>query len=695
MFEKDQNQHLADFLSPNVLIVHPEDRLDSVMAAFRQQKGGLSWIVLLEYESDVYLGTRFAAIRGWMHSHPEAARSAITMRELADLPNALLQPVACVDEDDIPLEQALEKAAQQPDGFLVATWQGAFCGVFDGRMGRDAASTRTFVSSQPVEDNVETPDESRDQGLDRNPPASGGMKHQPALGKARNFFDKMYGLYSRYRLGMIVTAIVTVLTILTSYILPLATTNFSTVFPNWFPPVMTGEWNVVVSGFVPSGDQSIPSRDARHISQVFFNRFSAELNELGAETGVSVQVLGPEESPVMRGKTAEERENRAAELAKKMKADLVVFGVIQRQGDEYLLTPEFYVNIRNFYETEDVVGQHKLGSAIAILAGGEDSPPQVNLNRELSHRTQVLALVAKGLSLYFTHAYDDALVLFKRANQNDLWQFNTGREVIYLFQGNAAGRSNLLNDAELAYRKALEINPEYSRAYAGLGSVYYLYGLQGLTSENFSPNDDQMRQAISQFDQAIAAGDQPETADIPARVAFGKGQIYLAQAFAGEDTLNSALESFRFVIDAYGDGTNSRIQELASESHARIGLVYRQKDELSNALKEFDLARQLATSPSRRGLHWMTVADLHQKLNHPEEANSAYLKAINEYQSAIPLTSQPETRAEYYGSIATCYERTDQTEKAAQALRDAISYLSAGSQERVEYQARLDGLESP
>ncbi|MFC2053739.1 hypothetical protein ACFLV7_05495 [Chloroflexota bacterium] len=39
-------------------------------------------------------------------------------------------------------------------------------------------------------------------------------------------------------------------------------------------------------------------------------------------------------------------------------------------------------------------------------------------------------------------------------------------------------------------------------------------------------------------DQSLNATHQPETADILAKAAFGKGQIYLVQHYVGQNTLS-------------------------------------------------------------------------------------------------------------------------------------------------------------
>ena len=99
---------------------------------------------------------------------------------------------------------------------------------------------------------------------------------------------------------------------------------------------------------------------------------------------------------------------RAESLAERINADVVVYGVIERNGDALYLTPEFYVGIENFYEAEEMVGQYVLGESILILEVFDNLPSQIRLYRELTNRSQILAFITRGLTYYFIHACSHA-----------------------------------------------------------------------------------------------------------------------------------------------------------------------------------------------------------------------------------------------------------------------------------------------
>ena len=452
---------------------------------------------------------------------------------------------------------------------------------------------------------------------------------------------------------------------------------------------MTGEWNVAVAGFTSIGEEPINDKDADLIGAIFYNRFASEMASLGEQTDLIVEVWGPEQTKLILGDTPEERTSNAERNAEGINADMIIYGTIQQIGDFYQLQPEFYVGIENYYEAEELVGYHKFGSEIPIVASSTTLPSQISLNRELSRRSKILALIARGLSLYLIHAYDDALAYFEEANQGQYWEHEGGREVIYLFQGNAAGRALLPDRAEEAYRAAIGVQSEYSRGYVGLGNTSYLQSLVGVTADSFNPNMQDLNLARFYFEQALQAKIKPPTADIPTKVAFGLGQVYLTQWYVGQDTLSQAIERFEFVIQQYNAGENRRVQEFASEAHARLAVIARQQDEVDKAIQEFSTAIELSTDPARRGLYWVSLGDLYSAQERLVEAEAADKNAIQEYTTAVSLTYQSGRRAFYLAEIAALQERLGEIDKAIEALEQAVILLPEESQERLQYQQRI------
>lgn len=177
------------------------------------------------------------------------------------------------------------------------------------------------------------------------------------------------------------------------------------VYPFFQSKQMLGEWNIAIAKFYISDSDLLTDSDTLLLSNVFYNRLRSEMEEMGQEINITIEVWGPEEIGVISGDSAEIRSEQAAKIAEKLNVDILVYGVVYEKNGRLRLIPEFYVNVRNFYEAEEMVGQHSLGNEIPILGNGENLPTQLNLNEELQFRSELLSLISQGLSYYSFNDY--------------------------------------------------------------------------------------------------------------------------------------------------------------------------------------------------------------------------------------------------------------------------------------------------
>ena len=198
--------------------------------------------------------------------------------------------------------------------------------------------------------------------------------------------------------------------------------------------------------------------------------------------------------------------------------------------------------------------------------------------------------------------------------------------------------------------------------------------------------------ALEYFDQALNAAHQPETADIPAKAAFGKGQVYLVQHYMGQNTLSKAVEEFKFVIGQFESEENRRLKELASESYGRLGLIAREKGDLETAVVYYSTARELSSHHFRRGFYSLTLGDILALQGVMDEALKLYQNAVDDYRAALDFATQPDLRAEYFEELSKAYERLGDIEGAIKVMREAINILPEGSLNRDIFETRLDEL---
>ena len=155
---------------------------------------------------------------------------------------------------------------------------------------------------------------------------------------------------------------------------------------------------------------------------------------------------------------------------------------------------------------------------------------------------------------------------------------------MHLFTGNAANRSRQAEVAQDFYLKALGVDDQYARAYIGLGHAQFAQALAGACSQDFQIDSELLDAALGNFIKAEIADNKPPSADISAKSAFGKGQIYITKYYSGEKSaFSDSQEQFQMVIDEYIKTDNERIKELASEAHARLGLLARQQGDLESS----------------------------------------------------------------------------------------------------------------
>lgn len=362
---------------------------------------------------------------------------------------------------------------------------------------------------------------------------------------------------------------------------------------------MTGAFNVAVADFEIAGD-AISREEATQLALQAYTYLEQNVSESAAALGLEPALRGPEQVGRVRGADAAERAAAAAEVAERHGADVVVYGVVDSAATPWTVTPEFYVREQSFEQAAELTGQHDLGQPIP-LSGQSDIVRRLGLSEELEPRLRLLSAVTFALAFYADGQYGRALELLEGFDATVTDEERRADHLLALLLGNAAGRQGDYDRAEAYYKRSLAADPEYARAYIGLGSAAYGRAIAA------EPTDaDGLHEALALYDRALTAAHRPALADVEAKVHFGRGQSLLALGLLGEG-LGPAATEFEAVIAAYGDGANPRLRELASESHGRLGLIYRTTGEqtadagqLRAALAEYERAAELAAAGSER-----------------------------------------------------------------------------------------------
>jgi len=373
------------------------------------------------------------------------------------------------------------------------------------------------------------------------------------------------------------------------------------------PETMTGDFSIAVATFVENGSSS-QKNVGYELAISVQSHLESDLAEINPK--LAITVWGPDKVGVITGKTDEDRAVQAAQLAKRIHANMVIYGVVDFDQDRWEVRPEFYISEENFYEAWEVVGQHELGLPLN-LSGTSVTAWKYEFGEQMFVRSKVLAAISVGLGYFAVQKYDLALETFQSALKIPDWTDNQGKKVLYAMIGFSAGKAGQYDIAENALNQAIKLDPNYSRPYIGLANLSYM---QALTPFDRSKNPKDidlplLEGCFKYLDSAEQAREKPPLAEVATKIHFSRGQCYWLKTYAGElPTFALAVSEFQQVIGEYADGKNPHVQELAGEAYARLGLIHNLMGENSLAAQDYQKAADLLEDiPERRDLYQKRV----------------------------------------------------------------------------------------
>lgn len=381
--------------------------------------------------------------------------------------------------------------------------------------------------------------------------------------------------------------------------LPTATqapTPTSTPIP--FPtPVGDSGFYVIVAGFgYQQGNQVIdPNTAPRNISNAvkgINDRVDTSLQVLeGTELLDKVIIRSEPFVGYILDSDPQARWFAAQDIAWLFNADLVVYGIVKKDGIQYIFEPSFYVN-REYFEP-DIFDGSSLTAEI-VLTGG-DTPEEPDLDR-FQNRLEVIQDLISGLLHFLNAEYDDARVAFDLAIQSDeslRQEEEKGTALLYIYAGNTALRQGDYDSALNYFQTALDMN--YPRAYIGLGLALFMpirgqiltydpvHGneyLAQLAQDNlcrqFPPELEEVQplqaspqegnnvkrafMAIDCYEEALESIER--SSDIGLRALLGLGEVYEWLARGGGDFWEQSDELYLEIISIYATADPARQEKL-------------------------------------------------------------------------------------------------------------------------------------
>jgi tetratricopeptide (TPR) repeat protein len=298
---------------------------------------------------------------------------------------------------------------------------------------------------------------------------------------------------------------------------------------------------------------------------------------------------------------------------------MIIYGVVEQTSSGMKVTPEFYLDRQGFHEGSELIGQY--ASASFSLPGADSPSWQFNFGKQMEIRTDIVSSMAQALSYVAVYEYSAALEKFQAIAAVPGWDDDQGKEVLYAWIGFTAGKVKQYDLTRSALAKAIEINPGYARPYIGMANLNYVLSFLPVTESKDINDVDQslLDQCFEYLELAVQAPEKPPLADVDTKIHFSRGQCYWLKTYSGQlNDYSLATKEFQQVLDAYGDGANPRLQELAGESHARLGLIATVTNNPTEALTHYqDAVNLLSDNPERQADYQKAVNELKQYLSSP------------------------------------------------------------------------------
>lgn len=275
------------------------------------------------------------------------------------------------------------------------------------------------------------------------------------------------------------------LAIVTLWVYPL-------VRPYWNPTRMESTFNIVVTEFGETDSGWFGQRPdvTEFLSSWLAKQLAKQANWGDDNPGIEVwqndlpdvvAAIQPRLPPVTTAAGAQR-------LAERRNAHLVIYGDLNRATDPATLTLNFYYKpppIRS--ELVDVfAGPQQIGKPVTI-ANIDTDLYTYEIDRSdhpLRLRTLALIWLAHGLFKDLTGDPAGALHIFQQAETAlPAWQDQDGKWLLYFLQGREAFILHQLPEAEEAFNRAINANPQSLNAYIGRANVSYDFAQRGLLAK--------------------------------------------------------------------------------------------------------------------------------------------------------------------------------------------------------------------
>lgn len=430
------------------------------------------------------------------------------------------------------------------------------------------------------------------------------------------------------------------------------------------PPPLSGDYNLAVAALTLMDDagQPLAGGQGAALAAALPQQLDQALEPLRAR-GIAIGMYGPDVVGAIEGADERARAAAAARRAEALNADLLLYGVASVQRDRTVVTPLLYVRGDALQYAADLAGVHPLGDPVEVPDPIERNPaaPQ-QLRSKLAAEVAGVAHFVVGLGFFKLDDFASAAAALEEGAAGSAAQPKVQR-LSWLFLGSTAAQQNDWPAAQMAYRRALEVDPTYARAALGLAQAQFLQA-RGNCSAG-AADEAAVAEAIQAY-QTARLLDSDDTDEINTKVALYVGQARLCQfliqhdldpaAAAAQPLAAQSETELRRVVDRYRQTNDGAIQYLAAAAQQSLGglelILSRRgadRDRLAAAEQAYREALAWSRSPIEQALIQMSLALIHGWRGECQQAQSSMAAAAASYDPAI--AANPKRRSARYDDL--------------------------------------------
>ncbi len=383
------------------------------------------------------------------------------------------------------------------------------------------------------------------------------------------------------------------------------------------PPIMNGLYNIAIAEIGEVGANGQVRRMENDGGVRLTQEIATALNDSLKNDST---ILIWNDNPELRRQRVQigivDNAQSAQSMARRLNADMVIYGVIDKRQQPPVLGIRMYLAPRISNTLDEVNGSFDLNTLIPVTSDLEADPVKSALTRQAN----LLATIAVGQyqsqSGFSIEALESYLKAAELAPNSDILQFFIGREYLFSLERQPVlqlARAAFEQKALEALQKSLQLNPQNARAYVGLGSLYVKQAKQlikeGTASEFTRENMDQTAKLLDQADNAYGTVSQldidPNLYGVPvqdiARLGLGDSQVTrgaLLEASAQNDAasvaFNNAVHTLEATVPAFQSPGLSRYlaqnYQFLGSAYQNLGYLAFLKGDASTATTEYQKA---------------------------------------------------------------------------------------------------------